>query len=68
MMLHDEETIGSPDALAVPLGDGRGWTRPCQSPGWQGVSRENRIPDETGTMVFTRSAAQCLMLLDRDAF
>ena len=50
--MADEETIGSPDALAVPLGDGRGWTRPCQSPGWQGVSRENRIPDETGTMVF----------------
>ena len=51
-MLHDEETIGSPDALAVPLGDGRGLTRPCQSPGWQGVSRENRTPVETGTMVF----------------
>jgi len=50
--MADEETIGSPDALAVPLGDGRGWTRPCQSPGWQRVSRENRIPDETGTMVF----------------
>jgi hypothetical protein len=41
-------TIGSPDALAVPSGDGRGWTQPCQSPGWQGVSRRNRTPVRQG--------------------